>query len=287
VAKMKPARSPKWDISELISGTFTYGVLIVGAMLALFPLYWMVTSSIKTSADILRYPPNLVPLEMTYQHYQTVFEHVDFVRAFLNSVLVAVGRVTIVVVISAMTGYALSKLRFPGRGVLFVVILALSMIPGQLTIIPLFLLVAEYKLLNTFAALILPGAVNTFSIFLMRQAFLSVPDDYIDAALIDGASHFRIAFRIALPMVFPMVVTVVIVNTFWSWNDFLWPFLVTQSDQMRTLPLTLAKFSSTVMGVQRWGEIMSAATLTAAPMIAVFLVLQRRIVESLTMTGLK
>jgi len=227
----------------------------------------MVTSSIKTSESILRYPPNLVPLEMTFQHYQTVFEHVDFVRAFLNSVIVTFGRVSIVVVISVMTGYALSKLRFPGRGFLFVLTLALSMIPAQLTIIPLFLLVADYKLLNTCTALILPGAVNTFSIFLMRQAFLSVPDDYIEAALIDGASHFRIAFRIALPMVIPMLVTVVVVNTFWTWNDFLWPFLVTQSDQIRTLPLVLAKFSSTVMGIQRSGEVMSAATLTATPMI--------------------
>jgi len=227
----------------------------------------MVTSSIKTSESILRYPPNLVPLEMTFQHYQTVFEHVDFVRAFLNSVIVTFGRVSIVVVISVMTGYALSKLRFPGRGFLFVLTLALSMIPAQLTIIPLFLLVADYKLLNTCTALILPGAENTFSIFLMRQAFLSVPDDYIEAALIDGASHFRIAFRIALPMVIPMLVTVVVVNTFWTWNDFLWPFLVTQSDQIRTLPLVLAKFSSTVMGIQRSGEVMSAATLTATPMI--------------------
>ncbi len=287
MAKMKVSRSKTWDVSKLTSRTFTYGVLIVGALLALFPFYWMVTSSIKTSDAILRYPPTLVPLEITLQHYQTIFETVDLPRAFLNSLIMVVGRVSFVVVISVMTGYALSKLRFPGRGPLFVIILALSMIPGQLTIIPLFLLVADYKLLNTFTALILPGAANTFSIFLMRQAFLSVPDDYIEAALIDGASHFRIAFRIALPLVIPMVVTVVVVNTFWTWNDFLWPFLVAQSDQMRTMPLALAKFSSTVMGVQRWGEIMSAAALTAAPMIAVFLVLQRRIVESLTMTGLK
>lgn len=287
MAKMRIAHSKTSAVSEITTKTATYGVLIIAAVLALFPFYWMMTSAIKTPDAILRYPPHLVPLEVTFQHYENVFEQVDFVRAFWNSVLVTVGRVAIVVVISVMTGYALSKLRFPGRNLLFLLILALSMIPGQLTIIPLFLLVADYNLLNTFTALILPGAVNTFSIFLMRQAFLSVPDDYIEAALIDGASHVRIAFRIALPMVIPMLVTVIVVNTFWTWNDFLWPFLVTQSDQMRTLPLALAKFSSTVMGVQRWGEIMSAATLTAAPMIVVFLILQRRIVESLTMTGLK
>jgi len=211
-------------------------------------------------------------------------------RGLLNSVIVTSSQVVLIVITSTLTGYAFAKLRFPGRNALFVFTLAIMMVPGQLFLIPLFLLMDTYGLIDTYAVLILPGAVNSFGIFLMRQAFLTVPDDYIDAGRIDGAGHFRILFRIVVPMVMPMILTVALVNAFWSWNSFLWPFLVILRDQMATLPVALARYSRLVVGggsTIRWGDVMAATTMTGAPMIVVFLIFQRRFVEALTMTGLK
>jgi multiple sugar transport system permease protein len=250
----------------------------------------MISSSLKESSEILQQPPTLWPHNWTTAHYAMILSSLGLERALLNSVIVAPGRVLLVVVIAVMTGYTLAKLRFPGRRVLFAIVLGLMMVPMQLSLIPLFLLTERYGLIDTYAALIIPGAVNSFSIFLMRQAFLSVPNDYIDAAIVDGAGHIRILYQIALPMVMPMVLTLALVNAFWSWNDFLWPFIVIVREEMSTLPVALARFSRMIMGVggtTRAGPVMAAATLTALPIMVIFLIFQRRFVEALTMAGLK
>jgi multiple sugar transport system permease protein len=268
----------------------TYLTLIAGGVLSAFPFYWMVSSSLKQNWEILQFPPTLVPVGLTFEHYGRVLATTGLPRAFVNSVIVTSCQVILVVIISTMVGYALAKLRFPGRQVLFLVVLAMVMVPFQLFMIPLFLLMDKYNLIDTYAALILPGAVNSFSLFLMRQAFLTMPDDYIDAALIDGAGHFRILFQIGVPMVMPMLLTVALVNAFWSWNAFLWPYLVIAQESMATLPVALGRYSRMIVGggrTIRWGDVMAAATLTGAPMIFIFLILQRRFVEALTMTGLK
>jgi len=270
--------------------TMTYLMLVAGGIVSVFPFYWMVSSSFKQNWEILQFPPSFFPHEFTLEHYQVILATTRLPRAFLNSVIVTTCRVYLVVLIATMVGYALAKLRFPGREALFLFTLAIMMVPGQLFLIPLFLLMDQYGLIDTYAALIVPGAVNSFSIFLMRQAFLTMPDDYIDAALIDGAGHFRILFQIGLPMMMPMVLTVALINAFWSWNDFLWPFVVIVHDYMATLPVALARYSRLVVGggqTLRWGDVMAATTMTGAPMIAIYLILQRRFVEALTMTGLK
>ena len=267
-----------------------YIVLAFGAFLAIFPFYWMISSSLKESYEILQQPPTFWPHTLTISHYVEVLDSVGIARAFLNSVVVAAGRVVLGLVIATMVGYALAKLEFPGKNLLFIVVLALMMIPGFLWLIPLFLLIERYGMIDTYWGLILPGCVNSFSIFLMRQAFLSVPKDYIDAAIVDGAGQLLILRKIAFPMVTPMALTLVLVNAFWSWNDFLWPFIVIVHDEMSTLPVALARWSRMLMGVggtTRAGEVMAAATLTALPIMIIFLIFQRRFVESLTMTGLK
>ena len=276
--------------ASVLGRALTYLVLVVGGVVSVFPFYWMVSSSFKQNWEILQFPPSFFPHEFTLEHYQVILSTTGMMRGLLNSVIVTACRVQLVVVISTMVGYALAKLRFPGRGALFLFTLAIMMVPFQIFLIPLFLLMDQYGLIDTYAVLIIPGAVNSFSIFLMRQAFLTVPDDYIDAALIDGAGHFRILFRIMVPMVLPMVLTVALVNAFWSWNDFLWPFIVILRDQMATLPVALARYSRLVVGggqTIKWGDVMAATTMTGAPIIIIFLILQRRFVEALTMTGLK
>lgn len=286
----------RWKASKLfyvlptVEKIAVYLLLAFGAFLAIFPFYWMVSSSLKESFEILQQPPTFWPHTFTISHYAEVLASVGILRAFLNSLIVATGRVVLGLIVATMTGYALAKLEFPGRRVLFGVVLALMMVPGFLWLIPLFLLVEKYGMIDTYWGLIIPGCVNSFSIFLMRQAFLSVPKDYIDAAIVDGAGQFLILRKIAFPMVTAMALTLVLVNAFWSWNDLLWPFIVIVHDEMSTLPVALARWSRMLMGVggtTRAGEVMAAATLTALPIMIIFLIFQRRFVESLTMAGLK
>lgn len=271
--------------SSVFSQIMTYIILFIGLFFALFPFYWMVSSSIKVSWEIMQFPPTIIPQSFTFDHYIYVWNNVNLPRIFFNSIFVAVTSVALNLFFSCMVAYALVKLRFPGRKALFMLIIATMMIPFQLLMIPLFLLMDTYGMLNTYWALILPASTSPFSIFLLRQAFISVPDDFIDAALMDGAHHFKILYVITFPMIIPMAVTVALVNFFWSWNSFLWPVLVLFSDNMATLPVALARFSSFQSNI--WGAIMAASTITAMPIVILYLFMQRKFIESLAMSGIK
>ena len=282
---MKPRRiltsSSLWKI-------FVYVCLIGGGFVALFPFYWMVLNSFKPGWVLAQWPPSFIPFDLTFENYKYVVKFADVIRSFFNSIVVSASVVVSNVIFSSMTAYALAKLKFPGRELLFWIIIAVMMVPFQIMMVPLYLLMRSYNLLDTYLALILPTVVSSFSIFLLRQSFVSVPNDYIDAARIDGASHFRILFTIVFPMAKPIIITVMIINLYWSWNAFLWPYLVIVHDEMATLPVMLARFQ----GVQsydetRWGPIMAASTLTAAPLIIAYLFAQRKFVEALSLSGLK
>ncbi len=274
--------------SRFLWRLFVYICLVIGGCLALFPFYWMILNSLKPGWALTQWPPSFLPYNLTLENYRYVFEFADIVRAFFNSLIVSVSVVVFNVVLSSMTAYALAKLKFPGRELLFWIIIATMMLPFQILMMPLYLLMSNYSLLDTYWALILPTSVSAFSIFLLRQGFLSVPDDYIDAAKIDGASHFRILFIIVFSMTKPIIITVMIINLYWTWNAFLWPYLVIIHDEMTTLPVMLARFQ----GVQsydemRWGAIMAASTLTAAPLVIAYLFAQKKFVEAVSLSGLK
>lgn len=270
---------------QLVENTLLYVVLGIGALVSLFPFYWMVTASFKVNSEIIQFPPSLFPQSFSFEHYLYVLDYVDIFRVLLNSTIVAIGVVILNLIFSSLVAYALAKLKFPGKKSLFLLVIALMMIPFQLLMVPLFLLIDQYGLMNTYWAMILPSSVGSFSIFLLRQTFLGFPDDYIDAALMDGANHFRILSTIVMPMAKPMVLTVVLINFYWTWNDFLWPNLVITSDTMATLPVSLAKFTSFMD--TRWGAIMAAATFTALPIIILYMIIQKRFIESLTTSGIK
>lgn len=265
--------------------TLLYLMLLLGAVISLFPFYWMVSSSLKLPSEIFRWPPTLVPTELTTAAYRYVWETTDVPRVVFNSTFVAVLEVGMNIVFSSLVAYAFAKLTFPGKRILFVLMLALMMLPFQIMIIPLFLQFNRLGLIDTYAGLVLPGAVSSFSIFLLTQAFSTVPNDYIDAALIDGANHFGILRRIVVPMVLPLILTTVLINFFWSWNGFLWPYLVIVRDEMATLPIALARYRT--FQAMRWDAIMAAATLTSLPIVVIYLLIQRKFVDSLTFTGLK
>jgi multiple sugar transport system permease protein len=268
-----------------LSATVRYALLAAGAVLMLAPLGWMVLASFKTLPEILTIPPTILPNTFRLENYTTVLEDTGFGRYFLNSVLVSAITVLSVLVTSSLAGYAFAKFDFPGRSVLFVLVLATLMIPFQVRVIPLYVLAADLDLLDSYAGLLLPGLVDAFGIFLMRQYLQSIPSDLIDAARVDGASEPRIFARIVLPLAKPALSALAIFTLVASWESFLWPLLVVSSPEMFTLPLGLAQFSGRF--ITRVDLQMAASTLTVLPLLIVFLLMQRRFIEGMATAGMK
>ena len=269
-----------------IGRALTYAFLILGAVTALFPFDWMLSSSFKVGNDIFKYPPDIIPLRVTFDSYVYVWQTINVPRVLFNTVYVTVMTVVLNMLLSGMVSYALVKLRFPGRKALFIVVLAFMMIPFQLLMIPLFVMINDLGLMNTYAAMILPSCLSSFSIFMLRQAMISVPDDYIEAAKIDGCSHLFIYFRIVMPLISPMAVTVAMTNFFWAWNNYLWHMLVTANrDKLQTLQVAISRYRT--LNDTKWGPTMASCVITATPIVIAYLFLQRYYIESTMAAGIK
>jgi multiple sugar transport system permease protein len=255
------------------------------AALVLLPFLWMLLSSFKPESLILGQPEALLPRAWTAANYAKLFTAIPFARFFLNSLVFAGGVTAISLMLDSAAGYAFAKLPFRGRGPLFALVLATLMIPFQITMIPLYLTIFKLGGLDTYWGMMLPRLSNAFGIYLMRQAFLSVPGDILDAGRIDGLSEFAIFRRIAVPLVAMSFVTLGVFHFMYNWNDFLWPLLVTNTISMRTLPVGLALF----MGehVMEHGPILAGAVLSIAPVLAFFLAAQKTFTRGVAMSGLK
>jgi multiple sugar transport system permease protein len=262
-----------------------YLVLSAGAIIMLAPLIWMVLASFKTLPELLKLPPTILPEHFGFDNIRTVFNDTGFVRNFVNSVIVASVTVVSVLITSSMAGYAFAKFDFPGKNVLFIGVLATLMIPFQVRVIPLYVLASDLHLLDSYAGLVLPGLVDAFGIFLMRQFMQSIPSDLIDAARVDGASEPRIFVKIVLPLAKPALSALAIFTLVASWESFLWPLLITSSPEKYTLPLGLAQFSGRF--ISRVDLQMAASTLTVLPLLVVFLFMQRRFIEGMATSGMK
>lgn len=262
-----------------------YLFLAAGAVMMLAPLIWMVLASSKTLPEILKVPPTLLPRAIQFDNYATVLGDTAFIRYFFNSVLVSAITVASVLLTSSMAGYAFAKFQFPGRNVLFVLVLATLMIPFQVRVIPLYVLTSDLGLLDSYAGLVLPGLVDAFGIFLMRQYLQSIPSELLDAARVDGASELRIFLKIVLPLAKPALSALAIFTLVTSWESFLWPLLVISSPAKYTLPLGLAQFSGRF--ITRVDLQMAASTLTILPLLIAFLFMQRRFIEGMATAGMK
>lgn len=263
-----------------------YAALLVGAVVALFPVFVMVTASFKSLAEVMRIPPQWLPEQLTLKNFREVFRQQPlYGRYFVNSAVVAIITVVSVLLTSSMAGYALAKFHFRGRNLIFLFILSTMMIPFEIRMVPLYVMVSDWHLTDTYIGLALPGLVGAFGIFLMRQFIASIPNDLMDAARIDGASEPGIFVRIILPLTKPALSALAIFTLVSSWEAFLWPLLIVNAESMRTLPLGLALFAGRYL--QRLDLQMAASVLTVLPMVIVFFVLQRRFVEGITLTGLK
>jgi ABC-type glycerol-3-phosphate transport system permease component len=268
-----------------------YAAVIGTALLMIGPLYWMFSTSFKPSADIFASPPKWIPSPWILGNYRDVFTLLPFDRFFINSVIVAVSIVLANVIFDTMAAYAFAKLRFPGRDAIFFLLLITLMIPFQVNLIPLYrLMVFVHDInphlgINTYSGLIAPSVVQVFGIFLMRQFFQSIPDEVLESARCDGASEFRIIRSIVFPLVLPGMATLAIFTFLNAWNDFLWPLLVTSSDELRTLPVGVALLAR--RNTINWGDTMAGTVLASLPMIVIFILLQRRFIEGLTAGAVK
>ena len=249
------------------------------------PLVWMVLTSFKPEADIVRFPPRLWPTSWTIQHYIDVWRRIPFARLYINTIVFA-GSVTVIsLTLDSLTAYALARLDFRGRDVVFVAILVMLMLPFQVTLIPLYELLSDLGWTNTFRGLVVPRATNAFGIFFLRQFFLSLPRDLEEAARIDGAGEFRIYAQIMLPLAAPALLTLALFHFMYNWNDLLWPLIINQSSDRQTLPAGLATFVG--QHVVEYGLLMAASVLSLLPIVLFFLLIQRRFVEGIATTGIK
>jgi multiple sugar transport system permease protein len=262
-----------------------YTLLLIGCVIAVLPMIWMISASLMQTGAANQYPPRLLPESITFEHYRALFTRLNIGRYLLNSIFVATVVTTVSLLINSMAGYAFAKLRFRGRDRTFRFLTLGLVIPVQVSMLPLFLLLREMGLINTYWGVIIPGLASIFGIFLIRQYALAIPDDLIDAARIDGASEFRIYWSVILPVIRPILATLAIWTFLGTWNDFMWPLIVLSDDSMFTLPVALANLAGE--RVQDTELMMAGSVLTTLPVMLVFIFLQRYYVEGITTGSVK
>ncbi|KPJ72425.1 hypothetical protein AMJ52_06350 [candidate division TA06 bacterium DG_78] len=259
--------------------------LILGAIWMLLPFFWMVSTSLKTQMEALKFPPNIVPEVFEFMNYVEAFKQVDFSRYFLNTIIMTISTTLLVFVTSSLAAYAFARLKFYGRELLFTLFLAMMMIPIPVYLVPSYVILSRLGWIDTFLALIIPWSTNIFSIFLLRQHFKTIPQELFDAAKIDGLNHLQILKNIVLPLSKAVLVTVGIFQIVTNWNSFLWPLIVTHSDSMRTIQTGLAYFAQAES--TNYPLLCAASTFTTMPLIILYFFVQKQIMESYARAGLK
>lgn len=260
-------------------------LLSAGALLIAAPVAWAVLSSFKTPVELARRPPTILPASFGPDNYVEALGAFEFGRYLTNSVIVTIAATALTLVINSLAAFALAKYNFRGRDALFLLTLATIMIPIQVILLPVYQMVSSLGLVNSIWGLIIPPAATPTGVFLLRQYMLTIPDDLVEAARIDGAGEFSIYRRVILPLARPALAVLAIFSVIWRWNDFVWPLIVAQSEGLYTLPVALARFNSEL--VVPFNLVLSMAVLSMLPTIAVFLLMQRQIVTGIARTGLR
>ena len=262
-----------------------YVLLVGGLVLMVGPFLWMLLGSIKPQADFLR-APTLMPSTPTTDNYQRLFDQLDFPRFFFNSSVIALAVTVGNLVFCPMLGYALAKLRWRGKRLIMGLVLATLMVPAGITLIPNFILMSSFGLVNSYPGLILPFLAGPFGVFLMRQFMFGVPNELLEAARMDGANEYRVFWAIVVPIAAPVLATLGILTFLGNWNSFLYPLVMAQSPQMYTLPVALATFATGQYQADH-GMLMAGSVILVVPVLIVFIVFQRWITEGIATTGLK
>ncbi|MDR6688264.1 multiple sugar transport system permease protein [Arthrobacter sp. 1088] len=277
----RPKLYPEWA-----KRGWVYAALVLAGAATVLPFAWMLLGSFKTQGELLRRPVTWWPQDATLDNYVRWFTELHIDRFFMNSLLVAVVTVLGNLLFCSMVGYALAKMDFAGKRILFLGIMVTLMVPGVVTFVPLFVMVSKLGLVNTYPALILPFLVSPLGVFLMRQFMMGIPESLIEAARIDGAGELRTFTRIVMPLCGPPLATLGILTFLGSWNNFLWPLVAAQSEEKYTLPVALSLYS-TGQNATDYGLLLAGAVLVITPIVALFIALQRFFIQGVAATGIK
>jgi len=263
----------------------TYPLLVLISFIGLLPFYWMVACSFKTNENMFLMPLQWFPNPINWNAYGDAWKAQDFTRYFLNTTFIAVAITAGNLLLGSLAGYSLSKFRFFGRDVLFILILSTMMLPLEVTMVPLFLIVKKFGWPNTYEGLIVPFVVDGFGVFLMRQYLKGIPNELIEAARIDGASEWRIYWQIVMPLCKPALAALGVFTFREAWDMYIWPLIMVTKDSLRTLPLGISLFMSS-FGTS-WDQLMAVAAIGTLPMVLLFFFLQRSFIQGITISGLK
>ncbi|HOU06967.1 MAG TPA: carbohydrate ABC transporter permease [Rectinema sp.] len=268
---------------------FQYLFAIVFTLIIVFPFYWMIITSLKTSEELLRPVPTLWPLKFQWKNYIDVFKMAPFGQYILNTIIMTTGVMTLQIVIGSFAAYGFSKGKFPGRDILFIVVLGALMVPIQVTFVPIYVMIAKLNWINTFAGLIVPNAVSAYTIFMLRQTFKSVDDAFIEAAQLEGLGRIGIIFRILIPLCKPTMLTVTIITFIDSWNAYFWPKIATTTPLRRTIALGVYELKRSYAGLETMNQnqIMAGAVVTVIPIIILFVLLQKYILTGFSKVASK
>lgn len=268
-----------------LTNTLTGIVMILVLAIILFPLIWLILGSLKPANEIISYPPTIFPSKVTFENYKNVFESLPIFKYILNTAIFSFSVVILSLLFDSMAGYAFARLRFKGRQGLFIGVLLTMMIPFQVIMIPLFLVEFKIDIINTFSGLIIPRATSAFGIYLMRSFFVSLPKSLEESARIDGLSEFGIFFRIMLPLCKPALISLGVILLINNWNDLIYPLMLTNSADMRTLPAGLAMFvgNNTI----NYGAILASTLISILPLLIIYFIFQKYFIEGIATTGIK
>lgn len=262
-----------------------YFLLVLLAFVFIFPIFWVISSSFKPAGELFAWPPTLFGDNPTLDNYIYALERGDFVRYFYNTTFATIVATVLTVVVNLMSGYVFAKYRFPFQKVLFAMVLATLMVPLEVIMIPIFRVIVSVNLFNNIWGIIIPAVASPTAVFLVRQYYISIPSDFMEAARIDGASELGIFLRIMLPIAKPVIAVLCIISFMWRWNDFLWPMLVIQSRHLFTIQLALANYSGE-FNVD-WNSLLAMSSLSMFPVIIIFIMLQKHIIGGITAGGVK
>ena len=276
-----PNRSrSKIDAMAILS----YLAMVVVVVVIMLPIFWMLSGSLKTNAEILTFPPKWLPTNPQWHNYSDAWNAAPFGRFYVNTIITTLAGTTLELTNACLTAYALAFLRFPLKNLIFILLLAALMVPQQVTIIPNYLTVSDVfgqNWINTYQGIILPGASVAVGTFLLRQAFMSLPNEVIQAARVDGANHLQLLWQIVIPMAKPVLVTFGLISLVAKWNDYLWPLIVTNQDRMRTLAVGIS-YLYQPEAIPRWGPLMAGTFFVIAPLILIYIWAQKHIIDGIT-----
>lgn len=274
-------------VGKRLAKLFSHVVLFGASFVVGLPFLWMITTSLKSDVEVGLFPPVWIPEVLQWGNYIEVWNSAPFGQFYVNSVITTVSGLVLEVVIGTLSAYAFARIEFPHRDALFMVVLATMMIPGEMALVPNFLTMRVLGWINTYQGIVVPYISSALGCFLLRQAFLSMPQDLFDAAKIDGAGHLRILWSVAAPMARPVMATFALLLFISKWNAYLWPLIITNSWNMRTLPIGLIMVRDAEGALLGWQHLMAASLMVLLPVVIVFFLAQRQLIEGIARGAVK